>query len=1122
MKRVCLTAMLLAATAVRGGDLSFSDPANVPPMPAWAVGQAVRTADLDVVPGFQKPPPGFGVVPFFWWLGDPLTQERLGWILEQMEGTGISGYQINYAHGQKDGGMSFGMTMPSDPPLFSEKWWDVTGWFMKTAKTQGAGISLSDYTLGIGQGWALDDILREHPEMCGKQLQMVNGKVAGALTSVEIPADGGKTKTVSIVVNANPFSLNPMHPQSGAMYAKKFFGRFEDRFPGEGGKGLNFFFSDELEFHTSGNMWVDQFAAEFKKRKGYDIVPELPALFADIGPRTPKIRMDYSDVKVALTEEGFFKPVFNWHQERGMTMGCDHGGRGRNVTEFGDYFRTQRWNQGPGADQPNLGKDLIKAKVASSIAHLYQRPRVWLEGFYGSGWGTTSAGVVDATFADFTMGYNLLSFHGMYYSTHGGWWEWAPPDNTFRMPYWKHLRGSFMQCVQRLSYLLVQGHHRCDVAILYPVAPTEAGVGGKEAVSTAFTSAAQLYGKSVDFDFMDFESLARAKVADKQLQVSGETYRILILPAMRAVRHSTLQKALEFKRAGGVVLAVGALPEVSERLGENDPEVAAMVKELFPNGAEKNVLAAVLAALPLRDYDGPGCIQHRKLGPRDLYALYNAPKDTEVTFRATGKVELWDPWTGTVRPLAVTSQNAEKTTLKLPLTEKEMQLIVFSPGTAEIAKPAAVAAPQIVNVEGEWEFELQPTSDNRFGDFHWPPTPTLIGAEARQVWYCEGEKADGPWRRVTSSFGPQFIRSSAAAAPTATAPAKGAPVEFSWRWGIEGSPCSQGYHGLKEKVRDEFIALNDKPTCLWTTVAASRDMTANIHAGLIKPAKAWLNGVEITGKTSVQLKAGANPLVLSYAGVAKDARTYFVISTSEIQPPEPEKVHFPAGEKPVFKLSPLATRWTRDPGVLPFDVRPAEKNPVGWYRFISPPGLRAITVVARGNVQAFADGKPMKQTSAGVFTVEQSTAKPVTVLVRIDQERGCYGGAALPEPIRLECGTGSFALGDWSQNEGLASYSGGAWYRKTVNIPAGAKRVMLDLGNVVASAEVRVNGKLAGVRVSPPWAFDISALVKPGENRIEVLVYNTLANHYCTVPTKYRGSPVSGLLGPVSVRLLNP
>ena len=116
-------------------DLPFSDPANVLPPPAWAVGQAVRTADLDVTPGFQKPPAGFGVVPFFWWLGDPLSKERLGWELEQMAGMGVAGYQINYAHTDK-GGRSYGLTQPSDPALFSPDWWKLTGWFMGEAKNQ--------------------------------------------------------------------------------------------------------------------------------------------------------------------------------------------------------------------------------------------------------------------------------------------------------------------------------------------------------------------------------------------------------------------------------------------------------------------------------------------------------------------------------------------------------------------------------------------------------------------------------------------------------------------------------------------------------------------------------------------------------------------------------------------------------------------------------------------------------------------------------------------------------------------------------------------------------------------------------------------------------------------------
>ena len=89
--------LTLAGLAAPGAasDLAFSDPANTLPPPPGAIGFANRSPQLDVQPGFRQPPSGYGVVPFFWWLGDPLTQERLGWQLEQMRGMGVSGYQIN-------------------------------------------------------------------------------------------------------------------------------------------------------------------------------------------------------------------------------------------------------------------------------------------------------------------------------------------------------------------------------------------------------------------------------------------------------------------------------------------------------------------------------------------------------------------------------------------------------------------------------------------------------------------------------------------------------------------------------------------------------------------------------------------------------------------------------------------------------------------------------------------------------------------------------------------------------------------------------------------------------------------------------------------------------------------
>ena len=87
------------------------------------------------------------------------------------------------------------------------------------------------------------------------------------------------------------------------------------------------------------------------------------------------------------------------------------------------------------------------------------------------------------------------------------------------------------------------------------------------------------------------------------------------------------------------------------------------------------------------------------------------------------------------------------------------------------------------------------------------------------------------------------------------------------------------------------------------------------------------------------------------------------------------------------------------------------------------------------------------------------------------------------------------------------------------SIPEGAS-VTLDLGSLVSSAEVIVNGSSAGIRVAPPWKFDITRWVRSGENQVEVIVYNTLANHYLTIPTRYRGSLESGLMGPVSIQIV--
>ena len=54
------------------------------------------------------------------------------------------------------------------------------------------------------------------------------------------------------------------------------------------------------------------------------------------------------------------------------------------------------------------------------------------------------------------------------------------------------------------------------------------------------------------------------------------------------------------------------------------------------------------------------------------------------------------------------------------------------------------------------------------------------------------------------------------------------------------------------------------------------------------------------------------------------------------------------------------------------------------------------------------------------------------------------------------------------------------------------RSIWLDLGNAYETAEVFVNGKSAGVRICKPYRFELTGLLKEGENRLAIEVTNTL------------------------------
>jgi hypothetical protein len=92
------------------------------------------------------------------------------------------------------------------------------------------------------------------------------------------------------------------------------------------------------------------------------------------------------------------------------------------------------------------------------------------------------------------------------------------------------------------------------------------------------------------------------------------------------------------------------------------------------------------------------------------------------------------------------------------------------------------------------------------------------------------------------------------------------------------------------------------------------------------------------------------------------------------------------------------------------------------------------------------------------------------------------------------------ALNSWTSNAdlGVKYFSGTATYTKVVQAPPSwfhpDQRIVLDLGKVRDIAEVAVNGKSVGMVWAPPYRLDITSVLKPGVNRLEIEVTNEWTN----------------------------
>ena len=107
---------------------------------------------------------------------------------------------------------------------------------------------------------------------------------------------------------------------------------------------------------------------------------------------------------------------------------------------------------------------------------------------------------------------------------------------------------------------------------------------------------------------------------------------------------------------------------------------------------------------------------------------------------------------------------------------------------------------------------------------------------------------------------------------------------------------------------------------------------------------------------------------------------------------------------------------------------------------------------------------------------------------------GSFSANPAEKGWNIEAPAKTYSAGSW-KTQGMPFYSRGVTYSKEFNIDNSDGKWEIALGNWYGTvAEVSVNGQQATVIAFPPYHSDITGLIKPGLNKIEVNVIGSLKN----------------------------
>jgi hypothetical protein len=479
------------------------------------------------------------------------------------------------------------------------------------------------------------------------------------------------------------------------------------------GKTLKYLHTDSWEVEMLN--WTPTFREEFKRRRGYDLLPFFPVMtgrIVDSRSISDRFLNDFRRTIGDLAVDNHFKLMSEGAHRHGMQIHPESGGPhcvpidSLQCLGMDDAPMSEFWARSPA--HRTSDNDRFFVKQPASAAHTYGRKLVLAEGFTDIGlhWQESLWDNLKPSFDRAACeGLNLLVWHAFVCSPA----EMGLPGQQYFAgthfnpnTTWWPVSGPFLSYINRTQFLLQRGLFVADVCYYYGDHVPN--------FSQLKRSDPARVGPGYDYDVITAEALTRRMgVQDGHIIMpDGMSYRLLVLPRVNRISPAVLRTIRELVAQGATV--VGPKPSESTSLANYpkcDEEVTKISDELWGSDGSNIVShtfgkGRVVSGISVREVltsDGigpdfepgggpPGSIDyiHRKDGEADIYFVCNRSDSWEnisPTFRVAGKSpEIWLPDTGEMRRCPVFDEKNGRTTVPLQLEPYGSAFVVFRSAAA--------------------------------------------------------------------------------------------------------------------------------------------------------------------------------------------------------------------------------------------------------------------------------------------------------------------------------------------------------------------------------------------------------------------------------------------------------